>query len=177
MNTYKDMYKEFEDSLRASLVQARKLDSSNYNKDVCIADTQTYGNEMHTVKDMQETLAEYYECAKFKEGYIEVIDDIDFDVNAWSEGGEVEVEGVYAQLQVTAWRPMTDEEFMAMLGNPFSVSPLFKSYISPQLLNNAKLLELDNTYRAFTIQCNLLKLYQQDILDFDGLTKAIYSNC
>ena len=163
--------------LKADWEQANKLDKDNYNMDVCVNVEERYGDGIATIKDMQSALQEYSKSTTFNEGFIKVTNKLIYDVDAWADNGEVEIEGVYTELQVYGYKPMTESEFNKLLSNEFLMNNLFKSYLAPVLLENAKKLELDNSYRMYTAPCNVLNLYKQGILDFDGLTKAVYSNC
>ena len=178
--TYKQHYADFEQSLKDDLTQARKLDPTNFNIDVCKLEHKTYGTELSDLESIKEALTEQQECTRFDKGYIEITTELDYDVSGQGDGDYgIEIDSIDTALLTTAIRPMMDEEFKVKTDSDYYMKSLFKKYIAEAIYNHKVENSPKGTYvfRVWNIDCKLLSLYRDEILDFNGLVKATYSNC
>ena len=179
---FEQHYELFLAQLNEDFAQTKLLDVTKYNKDLCVTNTKYYGNSLTTAANLTNALDEHLACTKFAVGYLTVVDSIDHNVDAYCEDDTVVIETVLSSLMVKGVRPMTDIEFQKLLTREVGMKRLWKDYLAvvitaAQTEKNAELGVSTHKLSRYNVDCKLLSLYKDEILDFNGLVKAIYSNC
>ena len=176
---YEEVMEKCINKLKEDWNQAKKLDKDNFNMDVCKSEYVQYKPYIIDVGSMQKVLSEYKEETSFDNGYIKVKTEIRTDVDGYCDSdGSIEVENVDVFLETYGIRPKTEEEFNNMLNDEFQLKRIFINYIRDIIFNKANEMKLDvGKFTLYNIPCSLVKLYQEGILDLEGLTKAVYTNC
>ena len=176
---YEEVMEKCINKLKEDWNQAKKLDKNNFNMDVCKSKYIQYKPYITDVGTMQEVLSECNKETSFDNGYIQVTTEIKTDVDGYCDSdGSIEVDNVDVFLESVGIRPKTKEEFNDMLDNEFQMKRIFVDYIRDIIINKANEMKLDaRKFSRYNIQCSLVKLYQEGILDLEGLTKAVYTNC
>jgi len=176
MNTFKSIYEQFLTDLKTDLAHARTLPIDAFNTDVCKCIITTYGEDgISNVDDMQIALDDFNADAQYQSGFIKVTNELDYDVDGYSDGdGYIEVEGVYTTLKVTGYRPMTDEEFTKLLDAEMTMKSMFKTHISTMVAESAG---KSNSWHNTAVDCKMLSLFKDEIIDYNQLVAATYNNC
>ena len=176
MNTFKSIHEQFLTNLRADLAYARTLPTDTFNTDVCKCITTTYcNNGISNIDDMEIALDKYHADTQYQSGFIKVTNELDYDVDGYSDGeGYIEVNGVYTTLKVTGYRPMTDEEFTKLLDAEMTMKSMFKKHMADIVAESAGKV---NSWHNTTVDCKMLSLFKDEIIDYNQLVAATYNNC
>jgi len=91
------------------------------------------------------------------------------EVEGYSDGdGSIEIEGVLVQIEVKSHTPKNSIDDIS----EYRIKLLFKKYLALTIYNK------DNQYVINTIDCKMLQLWKDEIIDFDGLKKiTTKTNC
>ena len=176
---YEEVMKNCINKLKEDWNQAKKLDKDNFDMNVCVSEYLKYAPYITNVNSMQKVLSEYKKETSFDNGYIKVKTEIITDVDGYCDSdGSIEVDNVDVFLKTIGVRPKTEEEFNDMLDNEFQMKRIFINYIRDIIFNKANEMKLDvGKFTLYNIPCSLVKLYKEGVLDLEGLTKAVYTNC
>ncbi len=96
------------------------------------------------------------------------------DVSGWSDGdGGIEIDYVELNCELTYYVPYSDEDFKSLITeNTYDFRKNFKIFIDNKLFN-------DSTHTVYQrpIDCKILELFKNEILDYKSLLKATYTDC
>ena len=179
--TYKELQKQYTDSMKddykkANLLFDKQDRTTKINHNVCLVKSQYfYADNSESFDSISETNIEATDSFKEYNGLEQEIK-IEYDVDGYCIDGDFEDQSVSLSFKINYLIPFSNIEFEKTIDKKsYLYKRIFKEYISDLLYKEAK--ENHNTKWKAHLDCKIVELYMNDILDLHGLFKATYSSC
>ena len=176
--TFKSIVQEFKTKIESDYKLAKELYAkqdriTEVNTEVC--NLQGYREEADDSEDFLSLERAYYRIKEEMKNYNGLMETCKItniaDIDDYGDG-DYEVEYVHLHISYDYYIPRSEDSFNKLIDEEsYEFSRLFKDFISNKLYIDSKM-----SYKQH-LDCKMLELFKDKILDYNGLLKATYTNC